>query len=146
ALDSTFATAWAQLSRVRSLLYFLTAPSAALGEQARVAAERARALRPRDPEVYLALGDYYTRVNPVGFHVALEAFQQALGLAPDNADLLSAAGARQIVTGGGEAGLVSLSRAAALDPRSISPARRLAIGRVFFRHYDAADSAADRGV
>src|SRR6185436_11741458 len=42
ALDSTFAVAWARLSHARSRLYVNGVPDPALGEQARLAAERAR--------------------------------------------------------------------------------------------------------
>ena len=43
ALDSTFAQAWSQLSRARTSLYSNGVPDPALGDAARVAAERARA-------------------------------------------------------------------------------------------------------
>ena len=49
ALDSMFATAWAQLSRARSRLYRNSVPDPALGEQARLAVERARRLSRRSP-------------------------------------------------------------------------------------------------
>ena len=65
ALDSTFVQAWSQLSRARSSLYSNGVPVPELGEQARVAAERARQLKPKDPSVYLAIGDYYGSVNPI---------------------------------------------------------------------------------
>jgi eukaryotic-like serine/threonine-protein kinase len=145
-LDSTFATAWAQLSRARSNLYSNGVPSPALGEQARVAAERARALRPRDPEVYQALGDYYGTVNPIDNQRSLEAYQEGLRIAPDNAELLGASGITQWTLGRWNSATVPLTRAAALDPRSANAARRLALTQLFLRHYDAADSAADRAV
>jgi serine/threonine protein kinase/tetratricopeptide (TPR) repeat protein len=145
-LDSTFATAWAQLSRARSNLYSNGVPSPALGEQARVAAERARALRPRDPELYLALGDYYGTVNPIDNQRSLEAYQEGLRIAPDNAELLGTSGITQWTLGRWNSATVPLTRAAALDPRSANAARRLALTQLFLRHYDAADSAADRAV
>src|SRR6185437_13475396 len=62
ALDSTFAVAWARLSHARSRLYVNGVPDPALGEQARLAAERARRLKPKEPLVYRAFGAYYGNV------------------------------------------------------------------------------------
>jgi DNA-binding SARP family transcriptional activator/TolB-like protein len=58
SLDSSFAQAWSQLSRARTSLYSNGVPDQALADASRTAAERARALRPNDPLVYLAAGDY----------------------------------------------------------------------------------------
>ena len=91
ALDSTFVQAWSQLSRARSSLYSNGVPDPKLGEQARLAAERARQLKPKDPSVYLAVGDYYGSVNPIDNERAVAAYEQGLRLAPDNVDLLGAA-------------------------------------------------------
>src|SRR6185295_5331138 len=63
-LDSTFAIAWARLSHARTRLYFNSVPDPALGEQARLAAARARRLKPNEPLVYRAFGAYYATVNP----------------------------------------------------------------------------------
>ena len=90
-LDSAFVQAWSQLSRARTSLYSNGVPDKKLGEQARVAAERARSLKASDPLVYLALGDYYGSVNPVDNARAMAEYEQGLRLAPDNVDLLSAA-------------------------------------------------------
>jgi DNA-binding SARP family transcriptional activator/TolB-like protein/Flp pilus assembly protein TadD len=144
ALDSSFAQAWGQLSRARTSLYSNGVPAPALGEQARVAAERARALRPSDPLVYLALGDLYGAVNPIDNERAVAAYERGLGLAPDNVDLLGALSTDETSLGRWDGAAVRLARAARLDPRSITAARRLAAVQMFLRHWAAADSAADR--
>src|SRR6185295_8973542 len=64
ALDSTFATAWARLSHARSRTYGNGVPDPALGEQARLAVERARRLKPNEPLVFRAFGAYYANVHP----------------------------------------------------------------------------------
>jgi len=50
ALDSTFAQAWAQLSRARSYFYYTALPEPAMRDGARVAAARAQTLGPSRPE------------------------------------------------------------------------------------------------
>jgi eukaryotic-like serine/threonine-protein kinase len=146
ALDSTFATAWAHLSRARSQLAHNSVPSPTLDDEARAAMERARALRPTDPEVYMALAQLYYVVNPIDNRRALEAAREGLRYAPDNVELLGASGSAQLALGRWDSATAPLTRAAALDPRSPSAARRLAVTHLFLRQYDPADSAADRAV
>jgi tetratricopeptide (TPR) repeat protein len=146
ALDSTFATAWARLSRARGTLFSQSIPSPELIEQARLAAERARALRPDAPEVALAFGDYYGSVVPIDNERALAEYQRGLRLAPDNVDLLGSAALTEFSLGRWDSATARLARASALDPRSANTARRLALAQLCLRHYAAADSAADRAV
>ena len=110
------------------------------------AAERARALGPNDPLVYLAAGDLYSSVNPIDNRRALAEYERGLRLAPDDVDLLSAAASTESCWGGGTASPRGSTRAALLDPRSLTAARRLATVRIFLRHYAAADSAVDRAI
>jgi TolB-like protein len=56
-LDSSFAPAWAQLSRTHSYLYYIGVPTAQGDSAARAAAERALSLAPQLAEAHLALGD-----------------------------------------------------------------------------------------
>jgi serine/threonine-protein kinase len=146
ALDSTFATAWARLSHARTRLYGNGVPDPALSEQARVAAERARGLKPKDPLVYRALGAYYTIVNPIDFERALAEYQQGLRLAPDNVSLLGALGSIEPSLGRWDSAAAQLGRAALLDPRSATIARQLADVLTMLRRYAPADSAADRAL
>jgi tetratricopeptide (TPR) repeat protein len=146
ALDSTFVHAWSQLSRARTSLYANGVPSPELGEQARLAAERARRLRPSDPSVFLALGDLYGSVNPIDNERATAAFEEGLRLAPDNVDLLGAAAMTESGLGRWDAAAARLARASLLDPRSASAARRLAAVHIFRRNHAAADSAANRAI
>src|SRR3954452_2398110 len=126
SLDSTYAQAWGQLSRARTSLYSNGVPDPALGEQARVASERARALRPADALVYLAAGDFYGSVNPIDNERAVEAYEHGLSLAPDDVDLLSALATAETSRGRWSGAAARLARAAQLDPRSPAAARRLA--------------------
>ncbi len=146
ALDSTFALAWSQLSRAQSSLYSLGVPVPALAAEARRAAERARAVNPAAATAYLAFGDVYSSVNPIDNVKAMEAYEQGLHLAPDNVELLSAAALAQTTLGRWDGASARLSRAALLDPRSATAARRLCAVKLFLRDYPGADSAADRAV
>ena len=146
ALDSTFVQAWSQLSRARSSLYSNGVPVPELGEQARIAAERARQLKPNDPSVYLATGDYYGSVNPIDNEQAAAAYEEGLRLAPDNVDLLGAAAITETSLGRWDGAAARLARATLLDPRSANTFRRLSIVHAFLRNYASADSAADRAI
>ena len=146
ALDSTFVQAWSQLSRARSSLYSNGVPVPQLGEQARLAAEHARQLKPKDPSAYLALGDYYGSVNPIDNEQAAAAYEEGLRLAPDNVDLLGAAALTETSLGRWDGAAARLARASLLDPRSPNTFRRLSTVHGFLRNYPAADSAADRAI
>jgi TolB-like protein/Flp pilus assembly protein TadD len=146
SLDSTFARAWSQLSRAQTSLYSNGIPDPVLGNGARVAAERARVLRPADALVYLAAGDFYGSVNPVDNQRAVAEYSHGVRLAPDNVDLLGALASAETSLGQWDGATARLARAARLDPRSITVARRLAAVHIWLRQYPAADSAADRAV
>ena len=146
ALDSGFVQAWSELSRARTSLYSNGVPDPALGAQALAAAERARRLGPGDPTVYLALGDYYGAVNPVDNTRAVAEYERGLRLAPDNVDLLGSAVSAETSLGRWGGVAARLARAAQLDPRSVTVARRLATVHTFLRDYPAADSAVDRAL
>jgi serine/threonine-protein kinase len=146
ALDSTFAIAWARLSHARTRLYGNSVPDPALGEQARLAAERARRLKPNEPLVFRAFGGYYAVVNPRNPDRAVAELQQGVRLFPDNADMLASLAVNEMVLGRWDSGATRLARATLLNPRSVPVATQLADVRTQLRQYAAADSAADRAV
>ena len=90
-LDSTFAIAWARLSHATTRVYGNSVPDPALGEQARLAAERARRLKPNDPFVFRAFGAYYAVVNPRNVDRAVAELQQGVRAFPDNTGMLASA-------------------------------------------------------
>jgi TolB-like protein len=145
ALDSAFVPAWAQLARARANLYFNSTPTPALAAAARQAAERAQALGPDRPEGQLALGDYYGSVE-LDNRRALTASEAGLKLAPNNVDLLGAAGVAEQGLGRWDAALQHLANAAALDPRSGTAAGRTGITLLFLRRYPEAQAAMDRAL
>jgi serine/threonine-protein kinase len=145
ALDSTFALAWAQLSRTVAYAYFLGTPTPTDAERARSTADRALALAPNRAEGRLALGDYYRYVRGDNAS-ALEQYTEGQRLAPSNADVLTGAGLVQQGLGRWEDALGQLQKALALDPRSFAAARRLALTLLRLRRYPEALAACDRAL
>ena len=145
ALDSTFVAAWAQLARARSALYRNGAPVPQLAEAAKEALDQTRRFGPNRPESYLASMTYLTNVQR-DLQQARAAGDAGLKVAPNNAELLAAAGLVELNLGHLEASLAPLQRAAMLDPRSPNGGRRLALSLQNLRRYDAADSAIDRSL
>ena len=144
ALDSTFAVAWARLAHARTRLYGNGVPDPALGQQARLAAERARRLKPNEPLVYRAFGAYYAIVHPRNPERAVAELQQGVRLFPDNAVLLASLASNERTLGRWDSSAARLARAALLDPRSAAVAAQLADVRTQLRQYASADSASDR--
>jgi eukaryotic-like serine/threonine-protein kinase len=145
ALDSAFAPAWAELSRTHSLLYVNGTPSPQSDRRAREGAERALKLAPNQPAGHLALGDYYSSIL-LDQDRARQAYEAGLRLAPSNADLLGASAVVEISTGKWADAVAHFTRAQALDPRSVTIARRLAYTLLRLRRYPEAIAAVDRGL
>jgi serine/threonine-protein kinase len=143
-LDSTFAAAWARRSHALCRLYQNSVPDPALAQQARLAAERARQLKPREPLVYRAFGCYYATVSPADFPRALAEYQEGVRLAPDNIILLPGMAGIELVMGRYDSAAARLARASQLDPRSATIAGQLSDVYLVLHKFGAADSAADR--
>ena len=144
-LDSTFALAWAQLSRTHSLLYYNGAPDPNEAEAARSAAERALAAAPGRPEPHLAMGDYYLTIRRE-FGRALEQYAFGQRLSPENAELLTATAWAQQSLGQWDASLANITRAQIIDPRSTSTAWRKAQALTYVRRYPEALGAVDQAL
>jgi TolB-like protein/Tfp pilus assembly protein PilF len=145
ALDSTFVAAWAQLSRVLSYANAIGRPSAANAERARVAADRAVALGPNRAEGRLARGDYYRNITFDNAR-AREEYAEGLKVAPNNPDLLTGAALAEQSLGRWEESIAQFKQALAVDPRSITTARRLAFTLLWMRRYPEALAISDRAL
>jgi eukaryotic-like serine/threonine-protein kinase len=143
ALDPDFALAWSRLARTYGLMYSNGVPSQETGELTRRAAERALALSPERSDGHLALGDYYSEVM-VDFRRAAGEYAEGLRRSPSDVDLLNAAAINLQSLGQWDSALVSLSRAATLDPRSVAIGRRLGFTLMRLRRYPEAITATDR--
>jgi serine/threonine-protein kinase len=142
ALDSSFALAWAQLSRAHTS----AAPPTPVDRSAGLAAaEHARALAPTAPQTYLAFGDYYSNVER-DWPRALQQYELGRKVAANDAELLG--GIARVERGQGhfEQSMESLRQALALDPRSVGTARRLAQALLWLKRYPEAIEAADKAL
>jgi serine/threonine-protein kinase len=144
-LDSSFAPAWAQLSRTHSYLYYISTPSALEDAEARAAAQRALSLAPQLAEAHLALGDYYHWVRRDAA-AAFAAYTRGSELAPNNAELLKGVGLAERSRGNWELSQQVFAKAFALDPRSISVARRLTYNLIRLHRLPEALASADRAL
>jgi serine/threonine-protein kinase len=145
ALDSAFALAWARISQVHSLLYFLTAPGPEDRDASHAAAERALALAPNGPQGRLALGDYHYRITH-DYSQALEQYAIGRRIAPRDAELLVATALTEQTLGQWEASLQHLQEAQTIDPRSVNTARRLTRTLFWLRRYPEALRVNDQGL
>ena len=144
-LDSSFALAWAQLSRALSLLHYNVAPNPREAAESRAAARRAVILAPTRPEGRLALGDYYINVPKAG-DSALQQYALGLRLSPDDAELLTSAARAEQSLGRWEEALASITGAQIIDPRSSVTAWRRAQALVYLRRYPQALAAIDQAL
>ena len=143
--DSTFALAWAALSSVSSGAYATGVPRPALGDSARLAAERAVALARDLPEAHAAMGLYYwlvTADNPRAFAEDSTALMRA----PNNVQLLTRIASTEQSLARWSAALAHLQQAARLDPRDDDAIERLGRVHIFLRHYVDAREVLDRGI
>jgi TolB-like protein len=145
ALDSTFVLAWAQLSRLLSYAYFIGTPNPSDAERARLAADRALALGPTRAAGRLARGDYQRNVTNDNAEAHAE-YAEGLRLAPNDLDLLTGAALAEQSLGRWEEARAQLQQTLALDPRSISTARRLAFSLLWTRRYPEALAVSDEAL
>jgi serine/threonine-protein kinase len=143
ALDTSFAPAWAQLSRALSSLYANGTPSPDLASGALRAAQHAVAVAPNRPEGRLATAEYFRLVGKDARRAADEA-EQGRRLAPTNVDLMVATALAKQESGSWDESQALLEKAFALDPRSVQTAYRLARTLLYRRRYSEALPASDR--
>ena len=141
----TFALAWAQLSRAHTYIHWTGVPTIVDEAKSLASAERALALSPDLPEGHLALGDYYNLIK-LDWGRALEEYSLGRKLAPNNAELQKGEGLVARSQGRWEESQAALTKAQALDPRSIGTARRLTYNLLRLRRYPEALNQADRAL
>ena len=126
------------------MLYTNGAPSPAVADRARSAAERALALDPQRPEGYRALGNYYRLVAATSAR-AVEQYTKGLKLAPDDADLLRGLGYAEQALGRWDQAVEHLrrSRSPGSPRRQHRPARWPSL-LLWRRQYDEALATASR--
>ena len=145
ALDSAFAPAWVERSRVAAILYSNGVPDPALAREAKAAAERAIALAPAEGTGYGVLATYRNLVeqDPAG---ALEAARRARALSPGDPELLRPLAIAERQQGRVEESLRWMREAAERDPRNATTVHLLADALLWARRYAEAREAADRAL
>ncbi len=142
-LDSSFALAWAQLSRAYSFLYWNAPDHSAAAMAAQRAAERSLTLAPKGADGYLALGNYYEMVR-YDAPRALEQYTKGRQLAPKDARLLAWAGWAEFLLRRVDEGIAHMREAEVLDPRRVEIAHSLTWPLLTRRRYAEALSTAER--
>ena len=145
-LDSSFALAYARLSQVHSSLYFQyhDRSQERLG-WAKDAVDRSLELEPDLPEAHGALG-YYYYWGHLDYERAMQEFETALSLQPNNADLLEGMAYVERRRGDFQAALSYMERAVELDPRDALKLFGLAQIQGQLRHYPEADVSYERAL
>ncbi len=145
ALDSSFAAAWARISRLHTALYANAVPTRADADAARQAANRAITLAPAAPNGHVARGAYDLVVenDAAGARTALET---ALRLAPSSSEATAELALAEESSGRWAEGLRYAREAAALDPRSADAAGRLCLVLLWLRRYPEGRAEAERGL
>lgn len=146
ALDSTFAAAWARVSRLElGIAIGVADPNLTAVDTAFRAAERAIALAPTAPDGYIARGMYYWAVKQ-DLVVARSALETALRLAPSSIGATHGLATIEFTSGHWDRGLDYARQAAALDPRSVSSAALLGQVLTGLGRYAEADAEISRGL
>ncbi len=142
-LDSAFAEAWAQLSRVRMNRYFNSVDrSPANVSAARDAALRAQRLAPDLPETHLALG-YFAYWGSLDYRTAQSEFTAALQRRPGDSDTWIALARIARRQGHFDAALEHLHRALAADPGNLDALSTLEDTLLRLHRIQEADRIAD---
>ncbi len=143
-LDSSFALAWARLGSTAGNFY-RNFGLTQVAEIAGSAAERSRQLAPNNPETFVAQANYeaYVEGDPAR---ALATAEAGLRVAPNNADLLTAAATQEQTLGRFEDMITRMERAFAIDPRSATISRRLGYSLTVTRRFSEAKIALQRGL
>jgi serine/threonine-protein kinase len=145
ALDSTFAAAWARVSRCYIEIYANSVPTRADADAARRAADRAIALAPTAAEGYLVRGDYYSNI-PIDLAAARADYETALRLAPSSSGATGGLANVDASAGHWASALEHARQGEVLNPRAAAPARRVAGLLLAVHRYPEARAAAERGL
>jgi eukaryotic-like serine/threonine-protein kinase len=146
ASDSSFALAWARLSRAHSAMaWFGHDRSPARIDSARAAVERALRLAPELPEARMARG-YFYYWGMGDYPRALQEFEAVRRQQPGNSELLTAIGYVERRQGRWDSALARFEEAVRYDPRSALRTLDLADTYMSVRDYAEADQSLDRTI
>jgi tetratricopeptide (TPR) repeat protein len=145
AMDAAFADAWGMLSFSLQRVFFNGGREPAVAARAKEAFERAIAVAPDDAIGHAAAASYYTSVVPE-VERADGYLATALRLAPNDAEVLTAAGRADLAAGRLDVGVERLQRARELDPRSVAIMNELQRGLLAAGRYQEAVEVGDAAI
>ncbi|MEE8371315.1 MAG: tetratricopeptide repeat protein [Sphingomonadales bacterium] len=137
SLDPNFAEAWSQLAYVQLNRFWFVGRDQVDAGAARASIQRAGALKPDAPEVGLMLGLYHYWVN-YDYASALPELDGVLATQPGNEQAWAVRGYVLRRSGRWEEALVSLKKAASLNPNDVNNAGEVAYTMLAMRRYDEA--------
>ena len=145
-LDSTFALAYAELARCHAREYYLRSDQTEERQaMATRAADKALALAPDQPEVHLAIGDYYNWAFRDRAK-AMEHWSIAEKGLPNNAEVLIARSSVLMIEGRIEECITTLEKAALLSPKDARVFSDLSWAFIWAHRFPEAIAAADRAI
>ena len=146
ALDSNFAAAYSRLSTVQSDMYWQYYERTEDNlVQSKTNAERALSLDPNLPEAHVAMGNYYYH-GKLDYEPALQEYNEAIRLQPNNADAYSGIGAVQRRQDKVQQAVISFKKVYEIDPRSFQSAFEIGLTYLLLREYEQAIQMIDRAI
>jgi serine/threonine-protein kinase len=138
-LDPKFSLAFAEMGYQHTeMAWFQEDPTEARTRLAKRAIDSALALNPRLAEAHLALGTYYYHAN-LDYTRALETYDIARRLDPNNPDVMVWKGLVLRRQGKWDEAIAEMGQAAVLDPRNVFNLTQLANCLKWTRQYGASD-------
>ena len=143
-LDPAFALAYAQLSRIHSVMYwFAHDRSPERLARAESAANRALSLQPELPEAHVAMG-YFRYWGHRDYAGAIDEFSLAQRALPNDAEVSGALAFIQRRQGNWSEAIRNLKKTSEIDPRNADNSYELGLTYVYTRDYKSAREAFDR--
>jgi TolB-like protein/Tfp pilus assembly protein PilF len=145
-LDPNFALAWARLSRVHALLYFIYADAtAARRDAAKSTLDKAQKLEPNSPETQLALGYYQYRVLR-DYELAKTTFKRVQKMLPGSSEVPVGIAFTTRRQGNWDESVAYWEQGLALDPRNVELLNEAASTYAALRQFPAALKLYDRAL
>jgi len=143
ALDANFALAHARLASTCALVFQFPEPTESWKTKARGEADTALRLQPNLAEAHVALGQYTYWIDG-DYDRALQEFEQALRLSPNNADVGGLIAAIRRRQGRWPEALEAFERSQTINPLDPNIARNIVFTNTALRRWPEASRAAER--
>jgi len=145
-MDSTFALAYAELARCHARVYYLRSDLSAERQLlAKNAADRALALGADQPEVHMAIGDYYSWAFR-DKEKAREHWSIASKGMPNNAEVLMASSYPLLLAGRIDDYIAAMKKATELSPKDVNAFSDLSWGYMWAHRFPEGIEAANKAI